>query len=531
MDFAGAVAALSLSAGTVVTFEVGDTMQSMHMSQLPGYKSAAYPLLMKWAVENGATYEALRFVDDLQEGTVVIAAEDIEAGTQIASIPSNLLITEAVVLANEDVQHVNANRLKPSKEEIYEQFAIFLLSERRDPTSFWKPYLDTLSEFSTARRHPMYWNEAELEELTGTVAQWRTRDMVRILTELHMEVKSIPRWGNSVSFDELSWAYLTVVHNSIMIGTSGADKTLMVPFMDKIFTSFDPVMTEDTMTTSILRMDGGSVELAAVTLNADIKFSEGQVLSRTLKRKLPNYKLLMYHGMVMPHNSMDEVLMDFTLQNFFEEDENAYARKLALARDIPKLRCEFSIDSTQRSFVMCLSFLRLKHASPLAVEHITRNRAFGGLDIISSPVSFLSLANEHRVWTNIGNVAMTHLGAFRTTLEEDHELLKRTDITHNHRSAIITRISERELLNALVTLKTLFHRWNKGEKSIGQIMHHVMEEFPYNEEEMSSTNSRNQKIVKWVREEIFDVWKKMSNLLAAREKARIEDFTFRESLR
>jgi hypothetical protein len=65
---------------------------------------------------------------------------------------------------------------------------------------------------------------------------------------------------------------------------------------------------------------------------------------------------------------------------------------------------------------------------------------------------FLGLENERRVWDHIKHVLVGHLEAFDSTIAEDEEILKNTNLTFNERNCVLYRKGEKQTALYLVNL-------------------------------------------------------------------------------
>ena len=67
-------------------------------------------------------------------------------------------------------------------------------------------------------------------------------------------------------------------------------------------------------------------------------------------------------------------------------------------------------------------------------------------------VPTISKRNERKVWATIKSTCEEALSRYPHTLEEDMEILKRTDLTFNERNCTLFRSGEKEILHFLVDM-------------------------------------------------------------------------------
>ncbi|KAL9540935.1 hypothetical protein MBANPS3_009402 [Mucor bainieri] len=118
----------------------------------------------KWLQDNGATLSKDIAIKDYRSegaGRGVIAANDIKEGELLFSLPRSILLSPFTSSLNQ------VDGLKDDLAALngWTPLIVTLMYESQKEDSFWKPYFDVLPrQFST----PMFWEEADLEELRGT---------------------------------------------------------------------------------------------------------------------------------------------------------------------------------------------------------------------------------------------------------------------------------------------------------------------------------------------------------------------------
>ncbi|EPB82303.1 hypothetical protein HMPREF1544_10943 [Mucor circinelloides 1006PhL] len=118
----------------------------------------------KWLQDNGTTLSKDIAIKDYRSegaGRGVIATNDIKEGELLFSLPRSILLSPFTT---------SLSQIEGLKDDLaalngWTPLIITLMYESQKEDSFWKPYFDVLPrQFST----PMFWEEADLEELQGT---------------------------------------------------------------------------------------------------------------------------------------------------------------------------------------------------------------------------------------------------------------------------------------------------------------------------------------------------------------------------
>ena len=108
----------------------------------------------------------------------------------------------------------------------------FLLQERRNPTSFWKPYLEILpTDYDTM---PIFFSEDDLNWLIGSPFLNQVRDKISDLKKDYEAILNVANEFSMNSFKEFCWARMTAASRifGIVIGENKTDA--FVPLADML---------------------------------------------------------------------------------------------------------------------------------------------------------------------------------------------------------------------------------------------------------------------------------------------------------
>ncbi|KAI9140614.1 hypothetical protein BKA69DRAFT_499004 [Paraphysoderma sedebokerense] len=134
-------------------------------------------------------------------------------------VPQSLMITEELALNSRRVLSVlqSCSSLFQNNGDQISSCALmlWLLEQKFNPSSEWKPYIDTLPEYYAL---PYYFSPEELSELKGTTAGSdlirRYRDLIRYYTNFYkaIETDNIPLVPlHKFTFERFRWAFCTVL--------------------------------------------------------------------------------------------------------------------------------------------------------------------------------------------------------------------------------------------------------------------------------------------------------------------------------
>jgi len=110
---------------------------------------------------------------------------------------------------------------------------VFLLMDRRDPNSFFKPYYDILPK--TLRNMPIFWDEEEKECLKGSHLLQQIEDRNSAIEEDYAAICSIaPSLATIATLDEFKWARMCVCSRNFGLLINGVRTSALVPHADML---------------------------------------------------------------------------------------------------------------------------------------------------------------------------------------------------------------------------------------------------------------------------------------------------------
>ena len=430
--------------------------------------------------EEGATLPHLYFEYYAVDFRGVCIDSDLADDTILVNIPTNLLMTVEKAKESKIGTQIAASGCRLRS---HAYVACYLLQERKDPNSFWKPYIDVLPK--SYRNIPTQFTEEELYYLRGSLTLEEVQERQENYTNEYADICSnVPSFAEH-SVQDYFWARLVVLTRIFGINVNSSDTSALVPFSDMLNHKY-PAETHWTF-------DQG---LNSFTITSQKAFVKGEQVYDSYGRKC-NTEFFMNYGFVPsepnPNNECKLILS-------FPEDTDLYAYKmLLLPSDLHQVQVsrDYDTDECSEMWYHSLSLsLSLSRFSLLASRyryidiHLSISysfslssiiifvflffvsRAFLRLGFCTAPeffqltgggyevndpkdISPRNLRNEMEVLRNLSLFASESLAEFDTSLEEDEELLANAvdnNINRNIYNAIMARKSEKEVLEWYITM-------------------------------------------------------------------------------
>lgn len=188
--------------------------------------TAALAALLAWGEAQGIDARAIEIRVGADGNRTVAARVAIADGQEVVTVPRAALITELDVL--DAPIGVALTRAAPPLDSAHTPIALWLATERRDPASRWRPYLDALP---AAVGLPWFWPDDELRELRGTHT-WLINDLLRggVLADHAAIASRLPR--TELGLGELAWARAIASSRLFRITLAGVDRTALAPIAD-----------------------------------------------------------------------------------------------------------------------------------------------------------------------------------------------------------------------------------------------------------------------------------------------------------
>lgn len=168
-----------------------------------------FEVLLEWLRTGGAKYDDLVLQKYDEEFRGVHMANDVPNGKIVLEIPSHMVMTTEVAKASDICRDIVNSGVSLNSSHSY--LACFLIQEKRNPASFWKPYIDILPV--DYNNMPILWDETQLKGLEGSFALDKRENTLRSLEReyknLYRALPKFQEWG--VTLKEFIWARTAVI--------------------------------------------------------------------------------------------------------------------------------------------------------------------------------------------------------------------------------------------------------------------------------------------------------------------------------
>lgn len=110
---------------------------------------------------------------------------------------------------------------------------VYMLLDRKDPHSFFKPYYDILPQ--TLSNMPIFWNSDELKYLEGSylIEQIAERNQA-IEADYNAICNIFPKFSTISTLDDFKWARMCVCSRNFGLIVNGLQTAALVPYADML---------------------------------------------------------------------------------------------------------------------------------------------------------------------------------------------------------------------------------------------------------------------------------------------------------
>uniref|UniRef100_A0A336K0U1 protein-histidine N-methyltransferase n=1 Tax=Culicoides sonorensis TaxID=179676 RepID=A0A336K0U1_CULSO len=418
-------------------------------------RNTALDEFTKFIEDNGGKINDVKITDFPGYDLGLEALKDFKENEMFITIPDKLVFS--FDKAAENVQYAaKMVSLIASMPNI--SLAFFLMIERLNPNSFWKPYLDVLPErYSTV----MYFTPTELNELKGSSALAPALNQIKniarqyaVLYQIYQQLGEDPKneigklLKERFTYDLYCWAVSTVMtrQNLIPITSPTTDnltkddnpitKPALIPFWDMAN------HTNGHLTTSY-NIESHQVE--SLTLN-ECKKGE-QIFIYYGNRN--NTDLLVHNGFVFPNNKNESIMIRLSLSSA----DKLFTERNNLLEKLDIKASEYLVGILPGpTFISekLLGFARVFNMTKEQLDRWVESDRAGDLLHIDCAIE---TECESKAWNFIQNRLSLLLKMSPTTLDEDKELLEQSysgakgvKINRHKQMLIQFRVIEKTLL-------------------------------------------------------------------------------------
>ncbi|CAM4741465.1 unnamed protein product [Rotaria magnacalcarata] len=305
--------------------------------------------------------------------------------------------------------------------------ALFLLHEcSKGVQSHWYPYIQLLPDtFTTTLFHKENYVE-------NTSAFYLTETMRQSMTDVWNLVGS-----STFQLEDFLWAYTTITSRSFKLAELG---TALIPLAD--LANHVSFTDEANLYTTGINKETDRFVLKA----KDKKIVDEEELCLRYNSDLANWQLLLYYGFAIDNNPSDSILLELKMDsNDTYEMEMKKMLLLNLSEDL-SLDYELKIDENEP--IINENLLATLRLIVLSIDELEQFNISNVNELLSSMVT---VDNERRALNKLATFLNDFKEvSFTTTLEENLNRLKSSQVKDDERYSLIYLIGQKQIVdNAL----------------------------------------------------------------------------------
>ena len=185
-----------------------------------------------WLLQNGAKFQKLELKDYGDEMRACHAVAEIEEEETIVEVPLKCLITVEMGKETQIGRAIlDSNIELDAPKHIF--LMIFMLLDRQNPRSFFKPYYDILPP--SLGNMPIFWTRTELAYLEGSYLLQQIEERNEAITADYRAICSIaPDFALMVNLEDFKWARMCVCSRNFGLIVNGIRTAALVPYADML---------------------------------------------------------------------------------------------------------------------------------------------------------------------------------------------------------------------------------------------------------------------------------------------------------
>ncbi|EWM25607.1 set domain containing protein [Nannochloropsis gaditana] len=191
-----------------------------------------YDRFLKWLLDNGAHFPLLELREYESDVRGVHAKEALAGDQVVVEIPLRCLITVEMGKESDVGKAVLASNL-PLDAPKHIFLMLFMLTDRRNPSSFFKPYYDILP--SSLSNMPIFWTDEELAYLKGSHLLTQIEERKRAIEADYAAIADVaPSLPSICSVEEFKWARMCVCSRNFGLEVNRIRTAALVPYADML---------------------------------------------------------------------------------------------------------------------------------------------------------------------------------------------------------------------------------------------------------------------------------------------------------
>lgn len=397
-----------------------------------------FQIFEKWLLDNGAKFPSLELKDYGDEVRGVHATADIPPDEVIMEIPLKCLITVEMGKDTAVGQKIlQSNISLDAPKHIF--LMLFMLIDRQNPNSFFKPYYDILPK--TLHNMPIFWTEEELRYLQGSylLTQIDERKLA-ISTDYRNICRIAPEFADVCTEEEFAWARMCVCSRNFGLVVHGLRTAALVPYADML-NHYRPRETkwefEDNRNAFTI------TSLEQLQSGAQVYDSYGQKC---------NHRFLLNYGFSIENNVEAEGFCpnEVPILLSLADSDRLRDRKVHLYGgdgSLPVKRLRVCVTDGE-PFKAMMAMLRIIVADDEDLRMLLAGSGHSVYRSMREAHYPINLKNEIAALQKLLDMMVEYQSRYPSTLEEDIELLASKQLApfSNHRHAVIQVRGEKEVL-------------------------------------------------------------------------------------
>ena len=187
-----------------------DQRKCLECSSISIDNTGLYNSMIEWLQKNGSYFPHLEIKHYSNTFRGVIAKKNITKNNCIMRIPHKCIITTIHAKKSDICKELEKNMTSTDVLSNHTWLALYLLVEKNNPNSYWKPYLDILPKHFM--NFPHFYDSSTYDILSNTIVldMINSRNM-SIEKEYNMLYEYLPSFRDNLTLDLYKWARIIVI--------------------------------------------------------------------------------------------------------------------------------------------------------------------------------------------------------------------------------------------------------------------------------------------------------------------------------
>lgn len=387
---------------------------------------AKFDNLIKWLLDGGAKFPKLQMRYYSLDYRGVHSTSFVPKDELILFVPKSHIITLEMAKASPiGAKMVEAGLDLLSPKHCF--LTTYILQERRNPDSFWWPYLNILPE--QLRSFPIFYTPEEKEWLKGSPFLDQVNEKIDDIKEDYNTIcNAVPEYAQ-FPIDEFSRIRMTVSSRIFGMQIDDIKTDGFVPLADML-NHRRPRQTS----WNYDQEKGGFIIDALENIN------RGEEVLDSYGKKC-NSRFLLNYGFINRNNDANEYPFKVKL---YEDDEHLNMKRSLMGCLSQTFRLQVELNETVfNEFLGTIRFAELDDVSIVPQLLQTCQDEKGHFKATKIPP--LNVQNEKKVLGKFYDMVKEGIAKYQTTIEEDEEILK-GELTENQRNCTLMRHGEKTIL-------------------------------------------------------------------------------------